>query len=71
MAEIDTGDDRYYAACADTFADVGAGEFVLYEDSVGLLSFALNQGNAAELTATEVGDEIAVDLAPGVSREST
>ena len=38
---------------------------------MGLLSFALNQGNAAELTATEVGDEIAVDLAPSVSREST
>ena len=71
MAEIDTGDDRYYARCADTFADVGAGEFVLYEDSVGLLSFALNQGNAAELTATEVGDEIAVDLAPNLSGEST
>jgi hypothetical protein len=71
MAEIDTGDDRYYARCADTFADVGAGEFVLYEDSVGLLSFALNQGNAAELTATEVGAEIAVDLAPTLSREST
>jgi len=61
----------YYARCADTFADVGAGEFVLYEDSVGLLSFALNQGNAAELTATEVGAEIAVDLAPSLSREST
>ena len=71
MAEIDTGDDRYYARCSVTFADVGAGEFVLYEDSAGLLSFALNQGNAAELTATEVGDEIAVDLAPPVSRELT
>lgn len=70
-AEIDTGDDRYYARCAVTFADVGPGEFVLYEDSAGLLSFALNQGNAAELTATEVGDEIAVDLAPPVSRELT
>jgi S-adenosyl-L-methionine hydrolase (adenosine-forming) len=71
MAEIDTGDDRYYARCSVTFADVGPGEFVLYEDSAGLLSFALNQGNAAELTATEVGAEIAVDLAPHVSREST
>jgi len=71
MAEIDTGDDRYYARCSVTFADVGAGEFVLYEDSSGLLSFALNQGNAAELTATEVGAEIAVDLAPPVSRELT
>jgi S-adenosyl-L-methionine hydrolase (adenosine-forming) len=71
MAEIDTGDDRYYARCSVTFADVGAGEFVLYEDSSGLLSFALNQGNAAELTATEVGAEIAIDLAPPVSRELT
>jgi S-adenosylmethionine hydrolase len=71
MAEIDTGDDRYYARCSITFADVGPGEFVLYEDSAGLLSFALNRGNAAELTATEVGDEIAVDLDPPVSRELT
>lgn len=71
MAEIDTGDDRYFARCSVTFADVGAGEFVLYEDSAGLISFALNQGNAAELTATDVGDEIAVDLAPPVARELT
>jgi len=71
MAEIDTGDDRYYARCSVTFADVGAVEFVLYEDSSGLLSFALNQGNASELTATEVGADIAVDLAPPVSRELT
>jgi S-adenosyl-L-methionine hydrolase (adenosine-forming) len=71
MAEIDMGDDRYYARCADTFADVRAGEFVLYEDAVGLLSIALNQGSAAELTAIEVGDEVMVDLAPAVSAEST
>jgi S-adenosyl-L-methionine hydrolase (adenosine-forming) len=71
MAEIDTGDDRYYARCSDTFTDVGPGEFVLYEDSSGLLSFALNRGNAAELTATEVGDEIAIDLAPAPPGDST
>jgi S-adenosyl-L-methionine hydrolase (adenosine-forming) len=71
MAEIDTGDDRYYARCSDTFTDVGPGEFVLYEDSSGLLSFALNRGNAAELTATEVGDEIAIDLAPAPPGNST
>ena len=63
------GDDRYYARCSDTFTDVGPGEFVLYEDSSGLLSFALNRGNAAELTATEVGVEIAIDLAPRLSGE--
>jgi hypothetical protein len=71
MAEIDTGDDRYYARCADTFADVGAGEFVLYEDSVGLLSFALNQGNAAELTGVEAGDEVSVELDPEEVDEGT
>ena len=71
MAEIDTGDDRYYARCSDTFTDVGPGEFVLYEDSSGLLSLALNRGNAAELTATEVGVEIAIDLAPRLYGELT
>ena len=44
---------------------------MLYEDSSGLLSFALNRGNAAELTAAEVGSEIAIDLAPVLSGEST
>jgi S-adenosyl-L-methionine hydrolase (adenosine-forming) len=71
MAEVDTGDDRYYARCSDTFTDVGPGEFVLYEDASGLLSVALNRGNAAELTAAEVGDEIAIDLAPALSGDST
>jgi S-adenosylmethionine hydrolase len=71
MAEVDTGDDRYYARCSDTFTDVGPGEFVLYEDASGLLSLALNRGNAAELTATEVGDEIAIDLAPALPGDST
>jgi S-adenosylmethionine hydrolase len=71
MAEVDTGDDRYYARCSDTFTDVGPGEFVLYEDASGLLSVALNRGNAAELTAAEVGDEIAIDLAPALPGDST
>jgi S-adenosylmethionine hydrolase len=44
---------------------------VLYEDSVGLLSFALNQGSAAELTAIEVGGQIVIDLAPDLTRDST
>jgi hypothetical protein len=44
---------------------------VLYEDASGLLSLALNRGNAAELTATEVGAEIAIDLAPRLYGELT
>src|SRR6185437_3524269 len=31
MAELATDDDRYYLRCAETFADVGPGAFVLYE----------------------------------------
>ena len=63
-----TGDDRYYARCAETFADVDAGEIVLYKDSAGLLSVAINRGNAAELTAVSVGDRMGVELAPGRRR---
>jgi S-adenosyl-L-methionine hydrolase (adenosine-forming) len=65
LAEVATADDRYYVRCAETFADVEAGELVLYTDSTGLLSVAVNRGSAAELTATEVGDEIGVEFAPG------
>ena len=39
------GDDRYLAVCADTFADVGRGELVLYEDSDSCLSMAINRGH--------------------------
>ena len=55
LAEVVTPDDRYYVRCAETFADVDAGELVLYKDSSGLLSVAVNRGSAAELTATRGG----------------
>ena len=64
LAEVVTPDDRYYVRCAETFADVDAGELVLYKDSSGLLSVAVNRGSAAELTATEAGDEIGVEFSP-------
>jgi S-adenosyl-L-methionine hydrolase (adenosine-forming) len=64
LAEVVTPDDRYYVRCAETFADVDAGELVLYNDSSGLVSVAVNQGSAAELTATEAGDEIGVEFSP-------
>jgi S-adenosyl-L-methionine hydrolase (adenosine-forming) len=66
IAEVGTPDDRYYVLCAETFADVAAGEFVMFEDSSGLLAIAINRGNAAELTATEVGDLLAIEFAPRV-----
>jgi S-adenosyl-L-methionine hydrolase (adenosine-forming) len=62
--EIDTGDDRYYARCASTFADVGTGEIVLFEDSAGAASIAVNRGSAAELVAAGALREIRVEFAP-------
>ncbi len=64
-AEVITRDDRYYVQCAATFADVDRGELVLYEDSDGSLSIAVNRGNAAELLDVVPGDPITVEFAPG------
>ena len=64
VAEVATDDDRYHARCAGTFADVEPGELVLYEDSSGLLSLAINRGDAAELTAAVSGSRLTVNFAP-------
>ena len=64
LAELQTEDDRYYVRCAETFADVDSDEFVMFEDSSGLLSVAINRGNAAELTAAEVGQLLYVQFSP-------
>lgn len=55
--------ERYYATLADTFADAGAGELILYEDSYGLVTLAISNGNAARLTGVGVGDELRIALA--------
>jgi hypothetical protein len=52
--------DRYYATVAGTFADAGPGELILYEDSYGLVTLAISQGDAARLTGVGVGDELRV-----------
>jgi S-adenosylmethionine hydrolase len=55
--------ERYYATLADTFADAAAGELILYEDSYGLVTLAISNGNAARLTGVGVGDELRIALA--------
>ena len=52
--------DRYYAVLADTFADAGPGELILYEDSYGLITLAISNGDAAGLTGVTAGSEIRV-----------
>jgi S-adenosylmethionine hydrolase len=66
MVEVSHRDDRYYARCALTFADVERGELVLYEDSEQRLSVAINRGNAAELVDADPLDTLAIDFAPRV-----
>jgi hypothetical protein len=60
--EVSLALDRYYAVVAETFADVAPGELILYEDSYGMVTLAISNGNAARLTGASVGDELG--LAP-------
>jgi S-adenosylmethionine hydrolase len=59
-AEIRLTLDRYYAVLADTFADAGPGELILYEDSYGLITLAISNGDAAGLTGVSSGSEIRI-----------
>jgi S-adenosyl-L-methionine hydrolase (adenosine-forming) len=52
--------DRYYATVASTFADAPPGELILYEDSYGLVTLAISNGNAARLTGAAAGDELRI-----------
>ncbi|HZT92793.1 MAG TPA: SAM-dependent chlorinase/fluorinase [Gaiellaceae bacterium] len=52
--------DRYYAVAASTFADAPAGELIVYEDSYGLVTVAISNGNAVRLTGVRVGDELRI-----------
>ena len=64
LAEVVTPDDRYYVRCAETFADVDAGELVLYKDSSGLLSVAVNRGSATRLLGAGKGAPVRIRLVP-------
>jgi S-adenosyl-L-methionine hydrolase (adenosine-forming) len=52
--------ERYYATLADTFADAAPGELILYEDSYGLVTLAISNGDAARLTGVGPGDELRI-----------
>jgi S-adenosylmethionine hydrolase len=52
--------DRYFAQVAKTFADAAPGELILYEDSYGMVTLAISNGNAARLTSAAVGDELEI-----------
>jgi S-adenosylmethionine hydrolase len=58
--EVELPLDRYYATVAETFADAGAGELILYEDSYGMITLAISSGDAATLTGVAIGDTITI-----------
>jgi S-adenosylmethionine hydrolase len=58
--EIRLSLDRYFALLADTFADAGPGELLLYEDSYGLMTLAISRGDAAGLTGVAAGSELRI-----------
>lgn len=62
--EIEAAPRRCTALVARTFADVGPGEPILYEDSAGSIALAINRGSAARLMGTLSGQEITVAV-PG------
>ncbi|HEY2600930.1 MAG TPA: SAM-dependent chlorinase/fluorinase [Thermoleophilaceae bacterium] len=47
QVEIGSAGERFHAAVAQTFADVRAGDILVYEDSYRALSIAINRGDAA------------------------
>ena len=60
--------EGYYAVMARTFADARPGDVILYEDSYGNMSVAINRGNAAAMLHAGPGQRIVIRaLGPPVS----
>jgi len=58
-----TGGRRVLGVVARTFADVGRGRLLLYEDAGGALALAVNGGDAAALLGVRSGDEVRLEPA--------
>jgi S-adenosyl-L-methionine hydrolase (adenosine-forming) len=56
--ELDVGGERYLATYAQTFADVRAGELIVYEDAYRTLAVAINRGDAAGTLALRPDAEV-------------
>jgi S-adenosyl-L-methionine hydrolase (adenosine-forming) len=60
--EVDTGGERHVATYAQTFADVGPGELLVYQDAYRTLALAINRGDAA--ASLRLGPDAEVRLRP-------
>jgi S-adenosylmethionine hydrolase len=61
--ELEVGHERHEATFTQTFADVGDGALLVYEDAYRSLAVAINRGDAAAELELEPGVE--VRLRPG------
>lgn len=55
---VDAGNERYSATYAQTFADVNAGELIVYQDAYRTLALAINRGDAAGTLGIGVDAEV-------------
>jgi S-adenosyl-L-methionine hydrolase (adenosine-forming) len=55
---VSTGDERYVATYAQTFADVEPGELIVYQDAYRTLALAINRGDAAGTLGIAVDAEV-------------
>ncbi len=56
--EIESRGERYLAAYAGTFADVGSGELIVYEDAYRSLAIAINRGDAGATLGLQADAEV-------------
>jgi S-adenosyl-L-methionine hydrolase (adenosine-forming) len=56
--EVEAGGQLMRATFTGTFADVPAGELLVYEDASRMLALAVNRGDAATMLGLETDDEI-------------
>jgi S-adenosylmethionine hydrolase len=56
--EIEASGERFNATFAHTFADVKAGELIVYEDAYRALAIAINRGDAAFVLHLSPDDEV-------------
>jgi S-adenosylmethionine hydrolase len=60
LVAVDAGSGELEANYVRTFADVGRGELLLYEDAYRRLSVAVCHGNAAERLGLSVDDQLRI-----------
>jgi S-adenosyl-L-methionine hydrolase (adenosine-forming) len=60
--ELDLAGERVFAVAARTFADARAGDIILYEDSYGNMSVAINGGDAGQMLHARAGQSLRISV---------